>query len=629
MRSTTPFQLTLGAQVLGDGRTRFRVWAPRRKRVDVCLHDPSGLRCLPLEKAADGYFEATHPVPAGALYKYQLDAGETFPDPCSRFQPEGPHGPSRVVDPNRFTWTDQAWRGLSSIKSQVVYELHVGTFTPEGTYAAAAAKLPLLKELGVTVLELMPLHTFPGRYNWGYDGVALFAPCSVYGEPDDLRRLVNEAHRLGLGILLDVVYNHLGPDGNYLSQYSRGYFNSKYPNEWGEPTNFDDGEAAGPSRDFFIQNACHWVAEYHLDGLRLDATQSLYDASPTNITQEIVEKTRAAAGSRNILLIAENEPQDVRMVTPKEQGGYGADGLWVDDFHHSARVASVGRSEAYLMDYCGTAQELLSCALRNSLYQGQYYSWQKKRRGSPLLRTPPEHIVFYLQNHDQLANTLRGQRLHVVAGYARARALTAFLLLLPQTPMLFMGQEFFASSPFLYFVDHKPELQKLVHTGRNSFLSQFPSARQALEAEGYDVPIGEASFRASKLDWSERTRNTEALALHQELLRLRREDPVFAAQDSSRIAGAVLSRQALVLRYFGAGQEGDRLLLLNLGTGLDLEPCPEPLLAPEAGKIWRLLLSSEHVRFGGMGAPALPGEGRLRIPGQTALVLTSTEEKKA
>jgi maltooligosyltrehalose trehalohydrolase len=281
------------------------------------------------------------------------------------------------------------------------------------------------------------------------------------------------------------------------------------------------------------------------------------------------------------------------------------------------------------MDYCGTAQELLSCALRNSLYQGQYYRWQKKRRGSPLLRTPPERAVFYLQNHDQLANTLRGQRLHVMAGYARTRALTTLLLLLPQTPMLFMGQEFFASAPFLYFVDHKPELQKLVQKGRDEFLSQFASARHALEAEGFHVPIGEESFRASKLDWAERERNREALALHQDLLRLRREDPVFAAQDPSRIAGAVLSPHALVLRYFGTGQEGDRLLLLNLGTGLDLEPCPEPLLAPEAGKFWRLLLSSEHVRYGGMGAPALPDEGRLRLPGQTALVLTSDEEKKA
>lgn len=628
MPSSPHFQLTLGARALEGGRTHFRVWAPRRKTVDVCLHDASGLRYLPLERMAGGYFEGTHPVPVGALYKYRLDGGDTFPDPCSRFQPEGPHGPSQVVDPSRFQWTDEAWPGLPSIKGQVLYELHVGTFTPKGTYAAAMAKLPLLKELGVTVVELMPLHTFPGRFNWGYDGVTLFAPCAVYGTPDDLRRFVDEAHRLGLGVLLDVVYNHLGPDGNYLAQYAPGYFNLKHPNEWGDATNFDEGEAAGPSRDFFIQNACMWVAEYHFDGLRLDATQSIHDTSPTHILKELVTRVRSAT-ERPVLITAENEPQDARVVTPPEQGGHGADGIWVDDFHHSARVAVVSRHEAYLIDYRGTAQELLSCALRNSLYQGQYYAWQKKRRGSPLLRMPPEKAIFFLQNHDQLANTLRGERLHMLAGLPRARALTTFFLLLPQTPMLFMGQEFFASSPFLYFVDHKAELQEQVKRGRDAFLSQFPSARHAFQEEGFEVPIDERAFQRSKLDWSERERNAEALALHRDLLRLRREDPVFAARDATRLAGAVLGPQALVLRWFGSGQDGDRLLLLNLGATLSLEPCPEPLLAPEPGKIWRTLLCSEQARYGGQGAPAQEEHGRLCAPGQTALVLMSTEENNA
>jgi maltooligosyltrehalose trehalohydrolase len=623
---STPFQLSLGALPVDGPRTRFRVWAPRRRAVDVCLYDGGTAKHLPLQPAGRGYFEATHPVPAGTRYKYRLDGGDCFPDPCSRFQPEGPHGPSQVVDPKRYAWRDNDWRGIQR-KGQVLYELHLGTFTPEGTYAAAAAKLPLLKELGVTTVELMPLHTFPGRYNWGYDGVTLFAPCAVYGTPEDLRRLVDEAHRLGLGIILDVVYNHLGPDGNYLAQFAQGYFNPKYPNEWGDPTNFDDGDAAGPSRDFFIQNACHWVAEYHFDGLRLDATQSLYDASPRHIVSELVEHVRAAASGRDVLIIGENEPQDVKVVTAPEDGGHGADSLWVDDFHHAARVAVVGRPEAYLMDYRGTAQELLACALRNSLYQGQYYGWQKKRRGSPLLHTPPEQVVFYLQNHDQLANTLRGERLHVLAGEPRMRALTTFFLLLPQTPMLFMGQEFFASSPFLYFVDHKDELQRLVQQGRDGFLSQFASAGHALEAEDFHMPIGEEAFLRSKLDWSERERNSGALALHRDVLRLRREDPVFAAQERSRLDGAVLGPSALVLRYFGGEPEGDRLVLLNLGTGLDFNPCPEPLVAPPPGKNWRVLLSSEHACHGGMGTPPMEGDGRLHIPGQTALVLTSTEEK--
>ncbi|RYZ37316.1 MAG: malto-oligosyltrehalose trehalohydrolase [Myxococcaceae bacterium] len=624
----TPASLSLGAQPLDDGRTRFRVWAPRRRTVEVLLFESQGVRALALQEESHGYFAGTHAVAVGTRYKYRLDGAEAFPDPCSRFQPEGPHGPSQVVDPSRFAWTDAGWKGIEA-HGQVLYELHVGTFTPEGTYSGVASKLALLKDVGITTVELMPLNTFPGHYNWGYDGVSLFAPCAVYGDPDDLRRLVDEAHRLGLGVILDVVYNHLGPDGNYLAQYSKGYFNAKYPNEWGDPTNFDDGEDAGPSRDFFLQNAAHWIAEYHLDGLRLDATQSLYDASARNIVGELVSRARRAAGGRRILLIAENEPQDVKVVTPPDRQGHGADGLWVDDFHHSARVAMTGHAEAYLTDYQGTAQELLSCALRNSLYQGQYYRWQKKKRGSPLGRVPAERIVFYLQNHDQLANTLRGDRMHLLAGLPRARALTTLFLLLPQTPMLFMGQEFFASTPFHYFVDHDARLQPLVQKGRDDFLAQFASARQAMETEGFHLPIGEEAFRRSKLDWGERARHTEALALHRDVLRLRREDPVFAAQDLTRLAGAVLGPQALVLRYAGSEQEGDRLVLLNLGTGLDSEPCPEPLLAPPSGRSWRLLLSSDQARYGGMGTPPIPEDGRLPLPGQTALVLTSEEETTA
>jgi maltooligosyltrehalose trehalohydrolase len=619
--------LSLGALPVEEGRTHFRVWAPGHRAVEVLLQTPQGPEALPLREEPHGYFAATHAAPVGTLYQYRLDGGAPLPDPCSRFQPRGPHGPSQVVDPRRFVWSDQDWKGPRS-RGQVLYELHVGTFTPEGTYAGVASKLPLLKELGVTTVELMPLHTFPGHYNWGYDSVSLFAPCAVYGDPDDLRRMVDAAHRLGISVILDVVYNHLGPDGNYLARYSRNYFNPKYPNEWGDPTNFD-GEDAGASREFFLQNAAHWVSEYHLDGLRLDATQSLHDASPRHIITELVARTREAAGDRSVLLIAENEPQDVKVITPVARGGHGADGLWVDDFHHSARVAAVGRPEAYLTDYQGTAQELLSCVLRNSLYQGQYYRWQKKRRGSPLGAVPAEQVVFYLQNHDQLANMLRGERLHALAGRARARALTTFFLLLPQTPMLFMGQEFFASTPFHYFVDHHPGLQPLVQKGRDEFLSQFASAGEAMEHEHFHMPIDEEAFRRSKLDWGEQARHHDAVALHRDLLKLRREDPVFAAQDLSRVTGAVLGPQALVLRYSGSGQEGDRLVFLNLGTGLDSEPCPEPLLAPPPGGRWRMAFSSEATRYGGMGTPPIPEDGRLPLPGQAAFVLTTEEENKA
>lgn len=616
---------SLGARPAGGDSTHFRVWAPSRRSVEVVVRGAS--QPLPLTGDAQGYFEAVHPVPVGALYKYRLDSSDEFPDPASRFQPEGPHGFSEVVDPHTYPWKDGDWKGLSGIRGQVLYELHVGTFTPEGTYAGAIPRLPLLKELGVTCLELMPLHTFPGRFNWGYDGTQLFAPSFQYGRPEELRAFVDAAHALGLGVLLDVVYNHLGPDGNYLAQYSPGYFSRKYENEWGEPTNFDDGPAAGPSRDFFIQNACAWVAEYHFDGLRLDATQALYDDGPCHIVQELTQAVREAAAGRGVLVIAENEPQDELCVRAVERGGWGMDALWVDDFHHSARVAATGRAEAYLQDYRGTAQELLSCSLRNSLYQGQYYRWQKKARGSPLLRVPSSACVFYLQNHDQLANMLQGQRLHRLCGERQARALTTLWLLLPQTPLLFMGQEWFADTPFLYFVDHKPELQPLVRKGRERYLGQFDSARHALEHEGYEEHMDERAFLRSRLDWSERERNVGPLNLHRELLRLRREDPVLARQEGGQLEGAVLSPAAFVLRYSGSEQEGDRLLLVNLGSELELSPCPEPLLAPPRDEGWRVGLSSEEVRFGGAGSCSLDSlrvATTWRVPGMTALWMTST-----
>ncbi len=614
------FPMTLGARYLGEGKTEFRVWAPDRRGVDVCFEGPEGLSFAPLRPEEGGSFTATLRAEPGRRYRYRLDGGDRYPDPCSRFQPEGPHGPSEVVDPSAFRWRDEGWRGLEA-KGQVFYELHVGAFTPQGTYAAVIDKLPELKELGVTCLELMPLATWPGRFNWGYDGVNLFAPCPAYGRPDDLRRLIDRAHAVGLGVIIDVVYNHLGPDGNFLKQFARRYFTDKYPPEWGEPINFED-DAAGVRR-FFVENAVHWVTEYHADGLRLDATQNLFDPSPRHIVGELTDAVRAAAGARKVLVIGESEPQDIRLIRRKEDGGDGADGLWADDFHHAARVAVTGGSEAYLRDYTGSAEELIACALYNSLYQGQWYQWQKKPRGSPLLHSPAEQIVFFLQNHDQIANTLRGHRLHVLAGPRRTRALTTLFLLLPQTPLLFMGQEFFASSPFLFFVDHHPELMKAVRAGRERYLSQFPTARHAIEREGYHPPIGDDAFALSKLDWSERSRNAATWDFHRALLALRREDAVFARQDKRRIHGCALSEAALALRFLGDGQEGDRLLVLNLGRRRTLESCPIPLIAPPEGRSWRPVLSSEDTKFGGCGGDFPTWDGPLAIPAESAMVLTS------
>ncbi|HSF42920.1 MAG TPA: alpha-amylase family glycosyl hydrolase, partial [Thermoanaerobaculia bacterium] len=316
------------------GGVHFRVWAPRRRKVEVVFEGGPGLE---LSAEGGGYFSGLAPeAGAGALYRYRLDDGDAFPDPASRFQPQGPHGPSQVIDPSTFAWTDRGWPGITR-EGQVLYEMHVGTFTPEGTWEAASRELPELAELGITVLELMPVAEFPGEFGWGYDGVDLFAPYHLYGEPDDFRRFVDRAHAAGLGVILDVVYNHLGPDGNYLKQFSEGYFTDRYKNDWGEAINFD-GEGSGAVREFFLANAGYWIAELHLDGLRLDATQDVKDASKDHILAAIARRAREAAGERPIYLVAENEPQETRLVRPPEEGGYGIDALWNDDYHHSAMV---------------------------------------------------------------------------------------------------------------------------------------------------------------------------------------------------------------------------------------------------------------------------------------------------
>jgi maltooligosyltrehalose trehalohydrolase len=609
-------RLPVGAEVQLSGGAHFRVWAPRCQRVEVvCEAGPTAA----LAAEAGGYFAGIVPQAGpGTLYRLRLDGGDAYPDPASRFQPQGPHGPSQVVDPAAFAWTDDGWPGVSR-KGQVLYEMHVGTFTREGSWDAARAVLPELAQLGITVLEVMPVAEFPGRFGWGYDGVDLFAPYHGYGTPDDIRRFVDRAHALGLGVILDVVYNHLGPDGCYLKHFSEDYVTAKYQTDWGEAINFD-GENAGPVREFYLANAGYWIDEYHFDGLRLDATQNIYDESADHILAALARRVRAAAGGRATLLVNENEPQHVRLVRPVSQGGYGLDALWNDDFHHSAMVALTGRNEAYYTDYLGRPQEFIAAAKHGYLYQGQWYRWQKQRRGTPTFGLPPETFVNFLQNHDQLANSADGRRVQALTSPGRLRAMTALLLLGPGTPMLFQGQEFAASSPFLYFADHKPELAEQVARGRAEFLRQFPSLACPAMQERLPDPGDHATFERCKLDQDERRRHAEAYALHRDLLRLRRQDPVFAAQRPGGVDGAVLGAQAFVLRIFGTGGD-DRLLLVNLGRDLPLAPAPEPLLAPPMNKAWEVRWSSEDPRYGGQGAPPLETDNVWTIPGEAALVL--------
>jgi len=605
---------------LVDSGADARVWAPARRRV-VVVHGGNAERTTALAAQADGYFQGVIPgLRAGDRYGFRLDDDpKIYPDPASRAQPDGPHGLSAVVDPKPFAWTDADWRGVGR-NGQVIYELHVGTFTEEGTYEAAARQLPALRDVGITVIEVMPVAEFAGTFGWGYDGVDLWAPTRNYGSPDDLRGFVDRAHALGLGVILDVVYNHLGPDGNYLKAFAPGYFSAGDGNEWGEALNFD-GPKSGPVREFFIANAGYWIDEYHFDGLRIDAAQAIHDKSPEHVLAAIGRRVRAAANGRETLIVAEHESQDTRLVTPTADGGYALDGVWNDDFHHSARVALTGHNEAYYRDYLGRPQELISALRWGYLYQGQWYRWQKQPRGTPALDVPAAAFVLCLENHDQVANTMYGTRLPALTSPGRLRAMTALMLLAPGTPMLFQGQEFGSLRPFLYFADHGGELGAAVRKGRGDFLCQFPSLATAEAQAQIADPGARETFVRCKLDRSEA--RATALALHRDLLRLRRTDPAFAQQRADRMYGAVLGERALALRFRAGGGNagGDRLLLVNLGTDLELSPIPEPLLAPPAGQTWLSRWSSEAIAYGGTGEPTLATDAGWILPGESALLL--------
>jgi maltooligosyltrehalose trehalohydrolase len=618
-------RLPVGAEVVNGG-AHFRVWAPRHETLSVILVRGAREDRVALHREDGGYFSGSADgAAAGDRYWFAVGRDERYPDPASRYQPEGPHGPSAIVDPNAFTWTDHGWAGVGR-DGQVLYEMHVGTFTREGTWLSAAEQLPELARLGITVIELMPSADFVGSFGWGYDGVDAFAPTRLYGRPDDLRTFVDRAHAAGIGVIHDVVYNHLGPDGCYLTKFSDSYFSTKYKGEWGDPLNFD-GEASGPVREFFIENAGYWIDEFHFDGLRLDATQSIIDASPVHVIREIVDRARAAAGTRQVYVVAENEPQQAELLRPVEDGGYGLDAVWNDDFHHSAIVAMTGQRQAYYTDYAGRPQEFVSAAKRGYLYQGQRYAWQSKTRGEPTTGLAPHSFIVFTENHDQVANSPRGERVHHRTAAGVWRAMTALVLLGPSTPMLFQGQEFAASTPFFYFADHEQPLADAVRNGRIEFLSQFPGVLDPAVRPLLPAPGDRRVFERSVLDFSERERHAEAYALHRDLLAIRHSDAAILEASRGAVDGAVLSARAFVLRYFG-GEAGDRLLIVNLGSDFKPSIVPEPLLAPPAGARWELRWSSEHPAYGGLGTPPFDPEKGWLVTGQSTLYLQSVEKRQ-
>jgi maltooligosyltrehalose trehalohydrolase len=619
-------RIPVGAEVQPSGGCHFRVWAPKRNKVRLIFDDTGVIVPLEREPGPEGYYSAfVAEAAAGSRYRYLLDDDDyRYPDPVSRFQPEGVHGPSEVIDPSTYEWKDANWPGLK-MPGQIIYEMHFGTFTPEGTYRAAIEKLPLLKDVGITAVEVMPLADYQGRYGWGYDGVAMFAPTRNHGRPDELREFIDAAHAIGLGVLHDVVYNHFGPDGNYTPAYSDHYLSSSRVTEWGEGINYDS-DHCGPVREFVTNNAGYWINEFHFDGLRLDAVQAIVDDSHEHILKALTRNAREAAGPRHIIVVAEDEWQRTKFFTEINKGGYGLNGSWNDDFHHACRVAATGHAEYYYGEYQGSPQELVSAAKRGYLYQGQWNVRQKRFRGSPTRGLPGKRFVTFLQNHDQVANSATGQRLHRMTSPGRFRALTAFWLLAPGTPLFFQGQEWCTSAPFHFFVDHPVDLAKLVREGRWEALRMFDRIRGRESKWPQVDPTVRETFEMCILDWSERERNQEALNLHRDLLKLRREDEIFASQDSSAIEGAVVGHEAFMMRYYG-GEGNDRLVLVNLGRDLHWHPHAEPLVAPPPGMDWSIIFSSDDPQYGGAGTAVL-NTRNWNLPGHATVVLSPLPEKE-
>jgi maltooligosyltrehalose trehalohydrolase len=570
------------------------VWAPGHEDVALVI---DGKADLAMDRSDDGYFVAMVPeVGHGQRYWFRL-AQDLRPDPASRFQPDGPFGPSMVVDPGAYAWRSREWGGAQPRHRQILYELHIGTFTVGGTWASARERLPHLASLGITTLEVMPIAEFDGRFGWGYDGVFLFAPYHHYGGPDDVRGFVDAAHALGLAVILDVVYNHLGPSGNVVSEFSKFYF-TDHQTEWGQGFNLD-GPCSAHVRHFMRENVRHWLDEYRFDGLRFDATHALVDTSSTHIVHELADHARASVAPRTIYLTAENEPQDTSLAR-RGEGEPGVDSLWNEDWHHSAVVALTGRREAYFTDYLGTAHEFAAMARWNFLYQGQWYSWQKQPRGTDSTRHPHSAFVCFLENHDQVANTGIGSRLHQLVDRGKWRALSTLLLLGPSAPLLFQGQEEAVEQPFTYFADHEPSLAELVRKGRLEFLSQFPSLTSAESRERLPVPGDEASFNACRLDWRTTPAGEEARRLYGDLIGLRRDDPVISAlgTDDVVVESSAPTSDIALVRY--SSGNGTRLLIINLGA-LTRFPMNDPLLAPTSGHRWSLVFCSDQSKYGGQG----------------------------
>jgi maltooligosyltrehalose trehalohydrolase len=590
------------------------VWAPAAESVDVHLVAPAD-RLERLSPKRGGYFAGdVDGIGPRARYLLRLDSAREFPDPASRWQPEGVHGPS-AIPADDFPWTDTAWRGRS-LEDLVIYELHVGTFTPEGTFDGVVEHLGGLRDLGVTAIELMPVAPFPGTRNWGYDGVSLFAVQESYGGPTGLRRLVDAAHGAGLAVLLDVVYNHLGPEGNYLDQFGP-YFTDRYRTPWGPAVNFD-GPGSEAVRRFFVENAVQWVRDFRLDGLRLDAIHSIFDGSARHVLAELAAAARAAAPDRPVHVIGESNANDVRVITPEREGGYGLDAQWSDDFHHALHVLLTSEREGYYEDF-GTLAQLATAYEEGFVYSGQYSRYRRRPHGTSSRACPATRFVISAQNHDQIGNRRLGERLSQLVSREQLKLAAGALVLSPCVPLLFMGEEYGEVAPFLYFVSHSdPALVKAVRDGRRREFAAF-----GWQGEVPD-PQAEETFRRSTLGHSlkEKPGHRALLEFHIELLRLRRSVAALRTLDKTRCEVTCLDEAGVIaLRRWAAGSEV--LVVLSFRQ----EPGSIELAAPDGR--WRAVLDSADARWMGAGRSApemVVSAGSLTIPVRPAQVLVLLRE---
>jgi len=557
--------MPFGAEFQPGGGVRFSLWAPNHERVAVKLNEADA---LPMQRDTDGWHRLTsNRAGPGSRYRFVLPDGFAVPDPASRHQPADVHGPSEVIDPLDYAWRDHDWHGRPW-HAAVIYELHLGTFTHAGTFLSAIERLEHLVQLGVTALELMPVADFPGRRNWGYDGVLPFAPDASYGRPEHLKALVDAAHARGLMVMLDVVYNHFGPEGNYLSRYAPQFFNARHHTPWGAAINFDADDSR-TVREFFIHNALYWLEEFHLDGLRLDAVHAIVDDSPVHILEELAARVRHAALPRSAHLILENERNQARWLRRDARGNaLHYDAQWNDDAHHVLHVAASGEAEGYYADYLGDTERLGRALAQGFAFQGEMMPYRGAARGESSGHLPPSAFVAFLQNHDQIGNRALGERLSALVPPAALRAVTALYLLLPQIPMLFMGEEWHSRRPFQFFCDFSGELGEAVRDGRRQEFARFAAFRDPAQRESIPDPLAEQTFERSKLDWEQLAEPAHAATLrwYRDLLSARRRHVVPLLPSLSRAGEfSIVGDRALVVRWRSAGG-AELTLMANLAA---------------------------------------------------------------